>query len=215
MSEVTLYGVPLSTYVRSARLALEEKGVPYQLVEVDILAKEGLPKEYYERQPFGKIPAFQDGDFRLYETTAINHYIDEAMDGPALMPRDPKARARANQVISLLDSYAYRACVWDVFIQRAIVPQQGGESDEETIAAGLETAETCLTALEDLMGEEPYLAGPELTLADLHAYPIFCYFVMTSEGGEAFRRHPKLSAWWERMSSRPSVKATVSPLEQA
>jgi glutathione S-transferase len=213
MSEVTVYGAPYSTYVRSVRLALEEKGVPYDLVEVDVLSPEGAPKEHYARQPFGKIPAFEHVGFPLYETTAINHYIDEVFDGPALMPSDPRARARANQVISLLDSHGYRACVWDVYVERVFVPSQGGESNEETVAKGLKTAETCMMALEALMGDGPYLAGAEPSLADLHAYPIFRYFLMSPDGGEAFKRHPKLCAWWEAMSARPSVAATVSPLE--
>ena len=213
MSEVTVYGAPYSTYVRAVRLALEEKGVPYDLVEVDILSEEGAPKEHYARQPFGKIPAFEHAGFPLFETTAINHYIDEAFDGPALMPGDAKGRARANQVISLLDSHTYKACVWDVFVERAFVPSQGGESNEKTIAGGLETAETCMTSLENLMGDGPYLAGSEASLADLHAYPIFCYFNLTPDGAEAFKRHPKLCAWWEIMTARPSVAATVSPLE--
>ena len=63
------------------------------------------------------------------------------------------------------------------------------------------------------MGDGPYLAGPEVSLADFHAYPIFCYFNLTAEGAEAFKRHPKLGAWWETISARPSVAATVSPLE--
>lgn len=213
MSEVTVYGAPYSTYVRSVRMALEEKGVPYDLVDVDILSEEGPPKDYFARQPFGKIPAFEHAGFPLYETTAINHYIDEAFDGPDLMPGDPKGRARANQVIGLLDSYTYKACVWDVFVERVFVPSQGGESNEETIAGGLKTAETCMTALEQIMGDGPYLAGPELSLADLHAYPIFRYFCMTPDGAEAFKRHSKLCAWWEKMTARPSVAATVSPLE--
>ena len=72
-----------------------------------------------------------------------------------------------------------------------------------------------MTALEDLMGEGPYLAGAEASLADLHAYPIFVYFTMTPDGAEAFKRHPKLCSWWETMSARPSIAATVSPLESA
>jgi glutathione S-transferase len=213
MSEVTVYGAPYSTYVRSVRLALEEKGVPYELVDVDILSEQGAPEEHYTRQPFGKIPAFEHAGFPLYETTAINHYIEEAFDGPNLMPSDPRTRARANQIISVLDSQGYRACVWDVFVERAFVPSQGGESNEETVAKGLAMAETCMTALETLMGDGPYLAGPEVSLADVHAYPIFRYFNMTPDGSEAFKRHPKLCAWWEAMSGRPSVAATVSPLE--
>ena len=212
-ADVTLFGASYSTYVRTARLALEEKGVPYALEEVGIMAEDEPPASYYARQPFGRIPAFEHKGFRLYETSAITRYIDEAFDGPALMPADPQARARVNQVMSVIDSYAYRAMVWDVCVERLFVPQEGGTSNEDKIAGGLATAETCMTALEDLMGTNDFLAGPELTLADLQAFPDFVYFRMTPEGDAALEGHPQLAGWFNRMAGRESVKATVSPLE--
>ena len=74
MSEPVLYGAAYSVYVRSARLALAEKGVAYRLQEVDIFAEYGTPQDYLRRQPFGRIPAFEHEGFRLYETAAINLY---------------------------------------------------------------------------------------------------------------------------------------------
>ncbi|MFM0756763.1 glutathione S-transferase N-terminal domain-containing protein [Paraburkholderia strydomiana] len=91
---VKLYGAAWSVYVRIARLALEEKQVSYGLVEVDMFAKTGVPQEHLKRHPFGRIPAFEHGDFRLYETGAIVRYIDEAFPGCKLQPTDLKARAR-------------------------------------------------------------------------------------------------------------------------
>jgi hypothetical protein len=73
MSKPTLYGPAFSTYVRSVRLALEEKGVDYNLVEIDFL--QGLmPTEQIERHPFVRVPAFEHDGFKLYETTAICRY---------------------------------------------------------------------------------------------------------------------------------------------
>jgi glutathione S-transferase len=92
------------------RLALEEKGVAYELVPVDIFAVDGPPSEHVTRHPFGKIPAFEHTGFCLYEAGAITRYIDEAFGGPPLQPADPRNRARMNQIISILDSYAYRTC---------------------------------------------------------------------------------------------------------
>ena len=209
MTEVTLYGAAYSAYVRMARLALEEKGVAYELVEVDVFAEGGPPAEHLARQPFGKIPAFDHAGFALYETAAITHYIDEAFEGPPLLPADARGRARANQIVGLLDAQAYRTCVWEVYVERVGVPEEGGTSDEATVARGLKTAETCLTALEDLMGDGPLFLGADVSLADLHAYPIFHYFRLAPEGAAAFGRHPKLSTWWEAMSERPSVAATA------
>ncbi len=166
MSGVTVFGAAYSVYVRAVRLALEEKGVPYRLEEIDIFAEGGPPEDYLQRHPFARIPAFEHDGFRLFESTAISRYVDEAFDGPPLMPEGAQARARVNQITGLLDSYAYRAMVWDVYVERVDVPNEGGVSDEEKIAAGLKTAGICLTALEVIMGQGDYLAGPAVTLAD-------------------------------------------------
>ncbi len=207
--EVTLFGAAYSVYVRIVQLTLKEKGVPYRLVEVDVFAPDGPPADYLERQPFGRIPAFEHDGFRLFETAAIARYVDDAFDGPALMPQDARLRARVNQITALVDSYAYRAMVWDVFVERVDVPREGGVSDEEKIAAGLRTAETCLSTLADLMGEGDYLVGSRITLADLHAAPILGALRNAPEGAELFARHPALVRWWERMSRRPSILAVA------
>lgn len=211
--EVIVFGAAYSVYVRIVRLTLEEKGVAYRLEKVDIFAEGGPPAEHRARHPFGRIPAFEHDGFRLFETAAIARYIDEAFDGPALMPRGAQARARVNQITGLLDSYGYRALVWDVFVERVRAPQEGRASDEAKIAAGLETAETVLATLEDLMndtGGGPYLVGADLTLADLHAAPMIGYFRQAPEGAALLARHPNIARWWEQMEGRESVQAVVA-----
>ncbi len=209
MPGVTVFGAAYSVYVRIVRLALEEKGVPYRLEEVDIFAEGGPPKDYLQRHPFARIPAFEHDGFQLFESGAINRYVDEAFDGPPLMPDGARARARVNQITGLLDSYAYRAMVWDVYVERVDVPNEGGVSDEEKIAAGLKTAGVCLAALEDIMGEDDYLAGPAVTLADLHAVPMIECLLGAPEGAALLERHPALARWWARMATRPSLPATA------
>ncbi|HEY2112805.1 MAG TPA: glutathione S-transferase domain-containing protein, partial [Dongiaceae bacterium] len=81
------------------------------------------------------------------------------------------------------------------------------------IAAALPRAETCLAALEALMDVQPWLAGPQLTLADLHAAPIFAYAVLAPEGAALLARHDGIRRWWEKMAARASMAATRSPLE--
>ena len=211
MTDVVLYGASYSVYVRIARLALEEKGVAYRLEEVDIFAEGGPPADHLERHPFGRIPAFQHGEFKLYETAAMVRYVDEAFDGPPLQPTAPQARARVNQITSLLDSYAYRILVWDIFVERVSVPEEGGRSDEAKIAAALPKARTCLTALEDLMGTAEFLTGDALTLADLHAASMIACFRGAPEGTALMTEHPALTRWWERMAARPSMLATRPP----
>jgi glutathione S-transferase len=205
----TLYGAPYSVYVRAARLALEEKGVVYRLVPVDVFAEGGVPADHLARHPFGRIPAFEHRGFRLYETGAITRYVDEAFAGPALQPGSPEDRARANQAIGVLDAYAYRTLVWDILVERAGGPKRDRAPDEARIGAALPRAAVCLSALEGIMGEGPFLTGPRLTLADLHAAPMFALFVSAPEAGALLADRGRLRAWWERMSARASMAATA------
>jgi glutathione S-transferase len=187
------FGAPYSVYVRAVRLALEEKGVRYELVPVDIFSSNGAVNEHTIRHPFGKIPAFEHAGFRLYEAGAITRYVDEVFPGPRLQPDDPRGRARMNQIISILDSYAYRTLVWDIYVERVSRPASGAASDEQRIADALPKAETCLSALSELMDEAPWLAGPAISLADLHAAPMFALFRLTPEGEHLLNREPRSS----------------------
>lgn len=215
LPEPILFGAAYSVYVRIARLALAEKGVAYRLEEVDIFAEGGPPADYLARHPFGRIPAFEHEGFRLYESGAIARYVDEAFPGPPLQPAAPRTRARMNQAVSLLDSYAYRTLVWDIYVERMRAAENGRVTDEARIAAALSRAETCLGALEALMADAPWLAGPALSLADLHAAPIFAYAAMAPEGVALIARHDGIARWWEKMAGRPSMAATRFPLEPA
>jgi glutathione S-transferase len=211
MADPTLYGAAYSVYTRIARLALLEKGVAFHFEAVDIFA-DGVAELHRRRHPFARIPTFEHDGFELYETAAICRYVDEGFAGPALQPKSAHGRARMVQIVGLLDSYAYRSMVWDVFVERVRKPLRGETADEAKIAAGLATAQTCLAALAGLIGAGPYLAGDALSLADLHAAPMIAYFRVSPEGAAALARHPSLSAWWESMRARPSLQATPSPL---
>jgi glutathione S-transferase len=92
-----LYGAAYDVCVRVVRLALAEKGVDYQLVEVDLGAEEGAPANYLHHANFMRIPAFEREEERLYEASAITRYIDEAFEGPARMPpRSPTSQTPAH-----------------------------------------------------------------------------------------------------------------------
>ena len=208
VEKVKLLGLRISVYTRIARLVLEEKQVAYELEEVDIFADGGPPRDYLAHHPFGMIPCLLHQDFCLYETTAITRYIDEAFHGPSLQPADTQTRARMNQIISILDSYAYRRMVWDVYVERVYVPTEGGQSDEQVIAGALPVIFQVLDQLETCLGDADFLAGSKLSLADCHAFPMLLCLVETPEGKEMFAAYPKLQRWMKSMQSRASVQTT-------
>jgi glutathione S-transferase len=205
-----LYGAPYSVYVRAVRLTLEEKGVAYRLVPVDVFAREGVPADHLDRHPFGRIPAFEYRGFRLYESGAITRYVDEVFAGPALQPSSPEDRARMNQVLSIADAYVYPTLVWDIYVERVSAPKQNRASDEARIEAALPRARVCLLALERIMGEGPFLTGAALTLADLHAAPMFAYFTQTFEAQVLLKAHVSLRSWWGMMAGRASMVSTLA-----
>lgn len=208
MADSIVYGPAFSTYVRSVRLALEEKGAPYRLEDVAILEGANKTPEHVARHPFGKVPAFDHDGFMLYETAAIMRYVDEAFDGPSLQPEEPRARAAMAQVMSIIDSYAYPSCISSIVIQRMVVPIMGGTPDAEVIAEAAPLATTSMEALEAIIGDDGFLAGGDLSLADLLLAPIYDYFSQTPEGETALGGTPKLKRWWDGIGKRESVIKT-------
>jgi glutathione S-transferase len=209
MAEPVVHGPAFSTYVRSVRLALHEKGVPHQLVEVDILGGAHKQSPHIERHPFGKVPAFEHDGNRFYEASAILRYIDEVFPGPALMPSTPIARAKANQVMSIVDSYGYTPCVTNTFIPRVLVPSLGGQTDMEKVEAAKQPAVLFVTELDRELGSNQFFGGANVCLADLHVLPVVTYFAATPEGKGALEGTPNLRAWLSRMQKRPSVQAMM------
>ena len=203
-----VFGAAYSVYVRILRLVLTEKRVAYQLRELDVFAPDGPPAELLARQPFGRIPAFEHAGVALYETAVVARYIDEAFHGPRLQPAGAHERARVGQVVAILDAYGYRPLVWDLYMERVDAPRSGRAPDEARIASGASHAARCLDELIRLAGDGPFLAGETLSLADLHAAPMFAYALAAPEAVALIAERPMLAAWWQHMSVRPSMAAT-------
>ncbi|MFQ5784990.1 MAG: glutathione S-transferase family protein [Alphaproteobacteria bacterium] len=212
MAKPTVYGPTYSTYTRSVLLALEEKGVPYELVDVDMFGGAHETPEHLARHPFGKVPAFEHDGFALYETAAVMRYVDDAFDGPALQPAELRERARMTQIIGIVDAYAYPAMITRIVVPRLDATLGGGAPDEAAIAAAEPAAMTALDALEALIGDGALLAGSALSLADLHLAPVYDYFRQTPEGARLLAGTPGLRRWWRAMAARESIVKTMPNL---
>ena len=112
-----LHGYHYSVYVRIARLVLAEKEVAYDRAEVNPFAA-NIPAGYLALHPFGRVPTLVHDGFVLYETGAITRYIDRAFPGPALQPASPRAQARMDQMVGIVDAYGYWPMVRQVFSNR-------------------------------------------------------------------------------------------------
>ena len=210
MSDIVVYGVPGSPFMRAVQMGLHEKNVPYRL---EAIAPHEAKSEAYlkERHPFGRVPAIAHGDFSLYETQAILRYVDAVFPEPAWTPADPRAVARMNQIIGINDWYFFPKAAAVIVFQRIISPAfRGTAPDEAAIAAAVPMARTCVGELDRLLGAQRFLAGDRLTIADIMLAPQLDFFAETPEG-RSLLDGTRLQAWLAHMNARPSMLATQRP----
>jgi glutathione S-transferase len=207
MTQFVIHGIPGSPYVRAPLLALEEKGLPWRL---DPLPMGGNRTPEYKARlhPFAKIPVLDHGDFRLYETRAILDYVDQVAPAPALTPVEPRQRARMNQVIGIVDSYVAQRVSGAVTFPRLVAPRFGMPVDDAAVVAAIPTAREAIDELARLLGDQDYMAGPALSLADLMLIPHLAFMPDFAEGAAMIAPHANLAAWIERVKARPSMAAT-------
>jgi len=130
MSEITLWGFDGSTYVRTIKMLLAEKGVT-QFKQVPLNVLEGEPKnpEHLERHPFGKVPVVDHDGMRILETTAIARYLNDVLPGKSLIPATAKDRARMDMIVGIVDSYGYGALIGGVAAFHLFPDFVGGKND--------------------------------------------------------------------------------------
>ncbi len=212
---LTVWGATYSVYSRVLRLALLEKGIAHDWVEVDVFGDAADQAAQHARHPFGKIPTLDHDGFALYETGPCLRYLEGAFDGPALLPADPRTRARAEQIAAIADNYGYSAMVWGLFVEMISKPRDAEEPDQEVVREAFAQARIILDTIEALSGDGPdeALAGDAVSHADLFLAPVMAYFVCVPPARAMLTGYPKLSRWWQAWAERPSMTATRSPLE--
>ena len=208
---VILRGPAHSTFLRTARLALEEKGVAHALREADLpQAGDRRPGRAARHRPWDA-PVLEHDGFSLSETAAVTRYVDETFPGPALQPADVRDRARMAQVIALADHHLHgppaMRLLWRA-MYGAAAAADGGLLSEAAAEEDRPAVEHALDLVEGLIGPGGHLAGGAFGLADCHLIPVLDLLAPTDEGRAALDRRPRLAEWWQGASARPSVAAT-------
>lgn len=209
MARYTLYGFNGSTYVRTIRMLLLEKGIDYEQVPVNILAGEGRSEAHLRRHPFGKIPTLEADGVSLFETAAIAELIEgQNPDTPGFIPADAVERARMRQWMGTIDNYTYDAVVGTIVWQRVVNPALGEATDEQVCRDALPTARYHLGLFDSALSHTDWLAGDSPTLADLYLAPIMAYLSITPEGEQLLGELPNLARWWHAVQARDSFRQT-------
>ena len=197
-----LFGHPWSINTRKTLATLAEKGHDTPLTLVMLPKGEHRRPEHLLIHPFGKVPVIDDDGFVLYETRAINAYLDAKLGGPQLVPTDPRERARMDQWINIADSY-FVPFAHPMLVELIFRRFLGGAQDTAAIVAGRAGIEAALDALDGVLGAHPHIAGEAFSLADIHWMPYFDYLQRIGEAAPVERR-PNVRAWWQRVSVRPA-----------
>jgi glutathione S-transferase len=211
LADIELHGPANSSFVCAARVALEEKGVLYTLVEPDILRHRGFRLADLLRYLAAQQPRLVEGGFALFDCESILRYVDEAYDGPPLQPGDAKTRAMMVEMQGIIRDYLQPPAIGKIATQRLFAPFLGSPCDTRTVEEAVQPMTDALTAIEQISlaahdGEKSeLLIGPQVTLADIALMPIVAYLTMTPEGQKAIAASRRLSRWWLSVSRRPSL----------
>ncbi|TLU73468.1 glutathione S-transferase family protein [Lichenicoccus roseus] len=210
MSEITLWGFNGSTYVRTVRMLLDQKGVTdYRQVPLNVLKGEPKQPDHLQRHPFGKVPVLDHDGLRILETSAIVRYLNDVLPGPSLVPSTPQDRARMDMVIGLIDSYGYGSLLGGVAAYH-LFPDFVGGKDDKARQRGIETGRKVIEFAMQTRASSPFIAG-ELSLADLYLAPVAFYVSLTPDQDSVFDV-PGFADWWTRIQALPSYEKTKPDL---
>ncbi|MBX5461722.1 MAG: glutathione S-transferase family protein [Steroidobacteraceae bacterium] len=200
--------MPGSPYGRAVLATLIEKDAPCRVVAVP---PESIRKEpHISRHPFGRVPVLEHDGFVLYETQAMVRYVDRAVPGKPLTPQDIRAAARMDQIMNISDWYLFHGVNSVIGFQRIVGPRVLSLSpDEAAIAAAKPKAHKVFRELERLLGTNEFLAGSQLSLADMMAVTQLDLLSETPEWAALTAETPNLVSWLARMNARKSLKETT------
>ncbi|GAC1505387.1 MAG: glutathione S-transferase family protein [Steroidobacteraceae bacterium] len=210
MSDITLWGFDGSTYVRTVKMVLAEKGVAhFKQIPLDVLKGEPKAAEHLQRHPFGKVPVLDHDGVRILETSAIVRYLNDVLPGPSLVPPTPKDRARMDMIIGIIDSYGYGSLLAGVAGYH-LFPDFVGGKNEAARRAGIEGGRKVIQLAMQTRGGSRFIAG-SLSLADLYLAPIIFYVSLTPDKGAVFDV-AGFAEWWSAIEGLPSYRQTQPDL---
>jgi glutathione S-transferase len=205
-----LYNMFLSNFASKSRLAIYEKGVKIDLVPIP--GGDLKSPEYLKIYPFGKTPMLDADGLIIGESEVINEYLEDKFPQPPLLPKDAEGRARVRTLSRFHDLYLEPPL-------RALFPQVNPATrDQKVVDEKLAEVNTRLDQLEGLLSKGPHAAGEAFTLADCALVPtMFLANLLAPLLGAApvLDGRPKLSAWWAKVQTRPTVQKVLAEQQEA
>ncbi|MGE5216064.1 MAG: glutathione S-transferase family protein [Chloroflexota bacterium] len=199
---IKLYDFKSSPNCQRVKIVLAEKNLPYEVVPIDLRAKEQKTPEYLKLNPYGKVPVLTDDATVLYESCIINEYLEEKYPNPPLMPREPGKKAKARILID------YGMSHFDSPYQklRMELMKEPKDQNQQVIDSAKSDLKRLLHRFEEEIGDQPYIMG-DFSLLDADLLPRFTR--LEGFGVLPDPSLPRLGKYLERMKARPSVQAIL------
>ncbi|HSG90137.1 MAG TPA: glutathione S-transferase family protein [Pseudomonadales bacterium] len=197
---VTVYDHPLSPYAQKVKIALLEKGVPFEAPLPEAMGSGLAGGPFIAANPRGEVPALIDGDVAIFDSTIILEYIEDRWPTPPLLPAAPAERARVRMIEDVMDTH-YEAISWGL-AELEHFGRAEGELAATLKGAAAEQTRAWQAWLTTQLGGKDWFNGEAFGWGDLSVIP----YVNGSAGfGLAPEAGSPLAAWMARANARPSV----------
>lgn len=197
---LTLYYHPFSTFSQRVRIALLEKQIPAELVEVDLLSRAQFRPEYLCKNPYGRVPTIEEDGLVLYESTAILEYLEATRPSPPLLPADARLRAVVAMHVKTCD-LEFAEPSRAILLPKRFLPKERWRADSMEEAKA--RIQKHLAILERQLEGREYLVDDRFGLAEV-CYAPFLQFLSTLE----VEPGPATASWAARLLERQSIKQT-------
>ena len=202
----TLLGVNASPFVRKVRVALAEKGVPYELAPIFPGAQD---EDFRKLSPLGKVPAFRDGDKGFSDSSVICAYLEKKHPNPPLYPSDPYEYARALWFEEYSDSGIVNVFGPKIFFEQIVAPRFFNRpTNTEVVEKAIKEELPPIFAYLESQLEGDYLAGNQLSIGDIGVCSQFANLFHTGYVLDT-KAYPKLARYVARIHERPSFKNCI------
>ncbi|MBB3891287.1 glutathione S-transferase/RNA polymerase-associated protein [Phenylobacterium haematophilum] len=199
-----LYDHPLSPYAQKVKIALREKGQPFETLTPGGLGAGGAAGEFLEANPRAEVPALVDGEVRIFDSTIILEYVEDRWPDPPLLPAAPAERARVRMLEEAMDTH-FEAINWGLSEIRWFRRTEG-ELERTLLARAAAQTRRWFGWLESQLDDRPWFNGETFGWGDLAVAP---YLNGSVGHGLPPDKGSKLAAWLERANARSSVARTA------
>lgn len=206
-----LYGAPASVFVRKPRILLQEKQIPFQTDPINLY--EYINHNFKQASPLNKIPALQDDEYLLADSSAICAYIDKKYPIPSFYPTDPKELGKAIWYEEYADTVLFQA-IAPCYYQTVLVPlYKHKQPDQKAIDHAItHNLPPVAHYLENELMNKVFLVGSQITIADVAVASMFMNMYFSGFPLDK-ERWPKLNRYLENLFTRKSFSSCIQDVE--